>query len=167
MLFDSANIFHNIIIMIVILMVIVLPLAYFLKTEIGLKMRAVGLNPQFSKQQGISVAKYTILGLFLGGCFTGLSGGLIVMLQQYSDVGMGVGIVIHALAALMLGEVIIGNNTLNKQILAPLIGALVYQQIQGLALSAGLAPTDLKCFTGFLVLLVIAMKYRRGANEAI
>lgn len=164
MLFNPTHLLQNIVIVSLILMAMVFPLTYFLKTEMGLMMRAVGLNPSFSKRQGISVAKYTILGLFFGGCFTGLSGGLMVELQQYADVGMGVGIVIHALAALMLGEVLLGNDTLNKQLFSPLLGALVYQQIQGVALSVGLAPTDLKCFTGFLVLLVIAMK-QKGAQD--
>jgi putative ABC transport system permease protein len=57
----------------------------------------------------------------------------------------------------MIGEAIIGNATLNKQLVAPLLGALVYQQGQGLALSFGLAPSDLKFFTGSIVLLVIAL----------
>lgn len=161
-LFNPDKLLHNVLIVALVLASCLLLLAYFLKTEHGLLMRAVGLNKAFSKRQGISVANYTMLGLFMGGCFTGLSGGLMVELQQYMDVGMGVGIVIHALAALMLGEVLLGNETLNKQLLAPLVGALVYQQIQGIALSVGLAPSDLKCFTGLLVLLVITIQRRRS-----
>jgi len=166
LLFHPDHLTHNVLIVALILLGTVLPLMCFLKTERGLLMRAVGLNPSFAKRQGISVAHYTILGLFIGGCFTGLSGGLMVELQQYVDVGMGVGVVIHALAALMLGEVILGNDTLNKQLLAPLVGALVYQQIQGIALSIGLAPSDLKCFTGFLVLLVIAMQRKKTGEPS-
>ncbi|MDX2347063.1 MAG: hypothetical protein QNK11_09360, partial [Legionella sp.] len=97
-------------------------------------------------------------GLFIAGFFTGVAGGLIVQLQYYMDVGMGIGIVIHGLAALMIGETIVGNHTLNKQLAAPLIGALVYQQIQGVAFSVGLAPSDFKFFTGSLVLLIIALQ---------
>lgn len=133
-------------------------LSSFLKTEKGLRMRAVGLNPSFSKDKSISVAKYTILGLFLANCYTGLAGGLMVQLQNYMDIGMGVGIVIHGLAALMIGESIIGTDSLNKQLMAPLIGALIYQQIQGFALALGLAPSDLKFLTGAIVLLVIAIQ---------
>jgi putative ABC transport system permease protein len=88
----------------------------------------------------------------------GLAGSLIVQLQNYMDVGIGVGILIHGLASLMIGEAIVGNATLNRQLAAPLLGALVYQQAQGIALSLGLAPSDLKFFTGSIVLLVIALK---------
>ena len=69
--------------------------------------------------------------------------------------------VIHGLAALMIGEAIIGNKTVNKQLLAPVIGALIYQQIQGLVLFMGLAPSDLKFFTGSLVLVVIGLQRKK------
>jgi putative tryptophan/tyrosine transport system permease protein len=71
---------------------------------------------------------------------------------------MGIGIVIHALAALMVGEALVGQQTLCRQLLAPLLRALIYQQIQGLVLSIGLPPSDLKLFTGALVLGVLALR---------
>lgn len=167
-LFNTKNIFvhdyHNIFILLGIITALVLPLAFLLHTEIGLKLRAIGLNPDFSRRHGISVAKFTIFGLFVAGCCLGLSGSLVVQLQSYMDIGMGVGIVIHALAALMIGESIIGNSTIHRQLAAPLVGALVYQQIQGLALSLGLAPTDLKFFTGSVVLLVIGISRCHSAR---
>lgn len=164
-LFDISTIFPDspsskIMILVVILLAMIIPLALFLKTELGLKLRAVGLNISFAKRQGISVSYYTVFGLFIAGCLTGLAGSLMVQMQQYMDVGMGVGIVIHALAAMMIGEAILRKKTLNTQLISPLIGALIYQQIQGLALSFGLAPSDLKFFTGSIVLLVIAMQKR-------
>ncbi|MDF1758010.1 MAG: hypothetical protein P1U74_06895 [Legionellaceae bacterium] len=162
-LFTQTSLIANITILLIILVILIVPLATFLRTDIGLNLRAVGLNKEFSNRQGISVAKYTVLGLFLASFFSGVSGGLIVQLQYYMDVGMGVGIVIHGLAALMIGEAIVGNNTLNKQLLSPFIGALVYQQIQGVVIAIGLAPSDLKFFTGALVLLVLATK--RGVKN--
>jgi putative tryptophan/tyrosine transport system permease protein len=66
--------------------------------------------------------------------------------------------VIHALAALMIGEVLVGNHSLARQIFAPFLGALVYQQIQGLALTIGLQPTDLKLLTGIIVLTLMMLR---------
>ncbi len=157
-LFSSNDIFFNIVILLLVLTIIIASLSLFLHTQLGLKLRAVGLNQDFASKQGISVSKYTIFGLFIACSLSGVAGAMMVQLQNYMDVGMGVGIVIHALAALMIGESIIGNDTINKQLLAPLIGALIYQQIQGIALSFGLAPSDLKFFTGALVLVVIEIK---------
>ncbi len=154
----GEDIFSNIAILIVILALCALSFALFLRTDFGLRFRAVGLNPDVARQQGISIAHYTILGLFLAGCLFGLAGSLIIQMQGYMDVGMGTGIVIHALASLMIGEAITGNHTITRQLLAPLLGALLYQQIQGLALSFGLAPSDLKFFTGSIVLIIIAIQ---------
>jgi len=157
-MFISDSITVNIVLLLSMLALLVIPLLLFLNTEIGLRLRAVGLNADFAKRQGISVTRYTLFGLFLGNGFTGLAGGLMVQIQYYMDINMGVGIVIHALAALMIGECIIKNTSLNRQLLAPLVGALIYQQIQGLALTMGLAPSDLKLLTGGIVLAVIALR---------
>lgn len=154
---SNADITQNILILFTIVSLLTIPLYFFLKTEIGLSMRAVGANPDFARKQNISIEKYTILGLFAGGAFAGFAGSLTVQLQTYMDVGMGVGILIHALAALMIGESLTGNQTLLRQLLAPLVGGIIYQQIQGIALNLGLAPSDLKFFTGSLVLIIIAI----------
>ena len=160
-LFSQNNRLASISLLLIIVFMLVVPLALFLQTNIGLRLRAVGLNQVFARKQNISITAYTILGLFLAGCFTGMAGGLIVQLQYYMDIGMGLGMVIHGLAALMIGEAIIGNKTVNKQLLAPVIGALIYQQIQGLVLFMGLAPSDLKFFTGSLVLVVIGLQRKK------
>lgn len=157
-LVTSDSITIKIVLLLSILATLIIPLLLFLRTELGLRLRAVGLNPNFAKIQGIYVARYTLFGLFLGNAYTGLAGGLMIQLQNYMDINMGVGIVIHALAALMIGECIIKNTTLKRQLLAPLVGALIYQQIQGLALTLGLAPSDLKLLTGGIVLAVIALR---------
>lgn len=160
-LFDKGRLFSDTsmaldgLILFGLLLVLVIPFALFLRTEKGLQLRAIGLNPDFAKSQGISIQKYTLLGLMIAGCYSGFGGALMVQYQSYMDISMGIGIVIHALAALMIGEAIIGNATLHRQLLAPFLGAIVYQQIQGLALSMGLAPSDLKFFTGAVVLVVI------------
>jgi putative ABC transport system permease protein len=135
-----------------------LPLLLFLQTEWGLRLRAVGLNADFAQRQAISVAGYRRFGLMLAGSLSALAGAVTVDYQRYMDIGMGVGIVIHALAALMIGEAVMGDQTLRRRLSAPLVGALIYQQIQGLVLSLGLPPSDLKLLTGSLVLVVLALR---------
>jgi putative ABC transport system permease protein len=154
----GANIAYNMFVIAAVIACAIIPFAIFLRTDFGLRFRAVGLNTNLAKQQKIRVEKYKIFGLLLAGMLFGLAGGIMVQMQNYMDVGMGIGILIHGLASLMIGEAITGNSTINRQLAAPLIGALVYQQIQGVALSFGLAPSDLKFFTGAIVLLVMAMR---------
>lgn len=131
--------------------------AIFLHSDYGLRFRAIGHNPKFAAIYYMNILRYNNIGLFIAGSMFGLAGAIIVQIQQYADVGMGVGIVIHGLASLMIGESIIGNKTVMRQLISPIVGALVYQQIQGVALSFGLAPSDLKFFTGAIVLTLIAL----------
>ncbi len=140
---------------------IILLLYRYLISQKGLRLRAVGLNPLFATRQGIALTPYILLGLFLGNALSGLAGSLMVQLQQYADIGMGIGMVIHALGALMIGESLLGTKTLLRQCCAPLLGALIYQQIQGIAMSLGLAPTDLKLMTGMIVLIAIGLQLKR------
>lgn len=157
-LFQISCINLDIISLIIIVMLCIMPFAFFLYTDFGLRLRTIGSNLEFAVNHGISINKYTNLGLFIAGSMFGLAGSLIVQIQRFMDVGMGGGIVIHGLASLMIGESIVTNNTIAKQLAAPIIGALIYQQIQGLALSFGLAPSDLKFFTGSIVLIVLILQ---------
>lgn len=144
---------------------LILPFYIFLQTETGLKFRAIGLNPVYGKNAGLSIVSYTLAGLFFSGALTGLGGALMVHSQKYMDIGMGGGIVIHGLAALMMGEALVGQASLQSKFWAPLMGALGYQQILGLAFSLGLPPTDLKLFTGATVLGIVAYQsHRKGLN---
>ena len=68
-------------------------LLIFLNAEKGLRFRAVGLNPQFAKKQGINLNRNMISGLFIGNAACGLAGALLVQIQGYADIGIGVGIV--------------------------------------------------------------------------
>lgn len=157
-LFNFSGFSFGILSLISVILLCIASFFIFLKTDYGLKLRAVGLNPRFASKQGISLNKYTSLGLFIAGSMFGLAGSLIVQIQQFMDISIGVGIVIHGLASLMIGEAITGNHNLHRQLTAPIIGALIYQQVQGLALSFGLAPSDLKFFTGVVVLVILNLK---------
>lgn len=165
-LFELPNLFSDlsngmisqIITLFIINLLIMAALYIFLNTEKGLRFRAVGLNPSFAEKQGANLNKNIIMGLFVANMLGGLAGSLLVQIQNYADIGMGVGIVIHALAAMMIGEKIVGTGTVLKLIIAPFIGSILYQQVQGMALAFGLAPSDLKLLTGGIVLGIIALR---------
>jgi putative tryptophan/tyrosine transport system permease protein len=137
----------------------------FLKTDFGLRFRSVGHCHRFCQNQGVQFKRYIYLGLLIAGMFYGLAGGMLVQMQQYMDLGMGVGIVIHGLASLMIGEAIVGRENLLRQLNAPIVGALIYQQIQGVALAIGLLPSDLKFFTGCILLLVLFIQNQESCHE--
>lgn len=125
-------------------------------TERGTAMRAVGANSDMAEAQGINVWRATVGGIGLSGAFSSFSGGLMVQSQGFADVNMGLGILINALAALMIGEAIVGKKTVARQMLAPFAGAVIYYQLISVCLAAGLPPGDLKIATGVFVLVMLA-----------
>ncbi|MDW5318370.1 ABC transporter permease subunit [Rhizobium sp. PL01] len=147
-----------------VLLVFFLLIAFF-RTEKGTAFRAVGANADMAEAQGINVWAATIAGVGLAGAAAGFGGGLITQSQGFADVSMGIGVLINGLAALMIGEAIIGKQTLVRQLLAPFIGAIVYYQLVSLCLAAGMPPPDLKLSTGLFVLAMLAIpNLRRGRS---
>ena len=142
-----------------------LALNYFFKTEKGVAMRAVGANPDMSEAQGINVWTATIVGIGIAGALSALAGALMVQSQGFGDISMGLGVLINGLASLMIGEAIVGTQTVRRQLLAPIVGAIIYYQLVSLCLAANMPPPDLKLATGLFVLFMLALpSLRRGRS---
>lgn len=137
-------------------LLVVLLLHLWFRTEHGVRMRAVGSNADMAEAQGINVWSATLIGVGAAGGFAAFGGALMVQSQGFADVNMGLGILINALAALMIGEAVIGKKTMIRQLLAPFAGAIIYYQLISLCLAAGLPPGDLKIATGLFVLIMLA-----------
>ena len=132
-------------------------LYWFLHTEIGMGLRAVGSNQFMARAQGLSTNHYVVAGLAVAGSLAALGGAIMAQFQSYADVNMGVGVLVIGLAGTILGEAILGRETLVRQIMAPVIGSLFYFQFVAMALSLGFKPSDLKLLTGLFVLFALAV----------
>jgi putative ABC transport system permease protein len=130
----------------------------YLHTHHGLIFRAAGENPTLCKQYGFSPLKMGLVAGSVASAFSGIGGSLMAQYQEFADVNMGIGVLVQALASLMLGEVILGTHTLIRQLMAPIIGSIIYQLVSAFIISLGLAPTDLKLMTGVLVLSIIGLQ---------
>ncbi|WP_432285672.1 ABC transporter permease [Aminobacter sp. BA135] len=146
------------------IVVALVALRWYLATQAGAALRVIGINPELAPSLGISIWTYTIVGLGVASGLTALGGALIVQLQGYADVGMGTGILINGLASLVIGETITGRQTVTRQLLAPVVGAIVYYQLVSLALSIGLQPSDLKVVTAGFVLVTLGLPMLRGRS---
>lgn len=143
-------------ILIVLLIAICGLLYWFLHTELGVSLRAVGANQTMARAQGLSTRHYIIGGLALAGALSALGGAIMAQYQSYADVAMGTGVLVVGLASTILGEAIVGRSSLLRQIAAPVVGALVYFQVVAVALAVGLKPSDLKLLTGLFVIATLA-----------
>lgn len=129
----------------------------FLRTEHGIAFRAVGSNLEMAQAQGINVWWVTVLGVGAAAALSAFAGTIVVQSQGFADVNIGFGVLINGLAAVIIGELLLGRRTVLRQLLAPVAGSIVYYQIISVCLAVGLAPTDLKLASGALVILMLAL----------
>ncbi len=152
---------------VVVLVVFVLTLT-FMKSEIGLAMRATGANPNMAKAQGIATGAMVILGVAIANGMTALAGALFAQSQGSADVTMGVGVIVIGLASLIGGEALLTPKTILRALIGCVIGAIVYRLAIALALNAdfiGLKAQDLNLITAFLVTLAIVLPKMRVRKQ--
>ena len=137
-------------------------LFWFLRTEAGLSLRAVGSNPELAPALRINPWAWIVAGLALANGLSAFAGAFAVQLQGFADVQMGFGVLINGLAALIIGETFLGRATVARQLAAPVLGSVVYYQLISLGLALGLKPADLKLATGLFVLVTLALPALRG-----
>lgn len=142
-------------------------LCWFLRTDLGLAVRATGANEAMARAQGINTWWITIAGVGIANGLTAFAGASVAQVQGYADVAMGFGILINALAALIIGEAITGRATIFQQVLAPFVGSVVYYQVISAGLALGVHPSDLKLVTGLFVLFMLALPKRKLGGPAM
>ena len=137
----------------------------FLHTQIGFAMRATGDNEQMIRTLGVNTDNMTVLGLGISNGLVALSGALVAQDQGFADVGMGIGMIVAALAAIIIGETLIGTKTIQRMTLAAVVGSIIYKMIISIGLRLGLAPTDLKMATGVMVILALGIPALKKEKE--
>jgi putative ABC transport system permease protein len=137
----------------------------FMHTQLGFAMRATGDNEQMIRTLGVNTDSMTILGLGISNAFVALSGALVAQDQGFSDVGMGIGMIVAGLASIIIGEALFGKKTVQRMTLAAVAGSIIYKLIISLGLRLGLAPTDLKMATGIMVILALGIPALKKEKE--
>jgi putative ABC transport system permease protein len=138
----------------------------FLHTQLGFAMRATGDNEQMISTLGVNTDNMTVLGLGISNSFVALSGALVAQDQGFSDVGMGIGMIVAGLASIIIGEAVFGKRTVQRITLAAVVGSIIYKFIISVGLRMGLAPTDLKMATGVMVILALGIPaLKKGKKE--
>lgn len=144
------------IVMFIVTLVIKLVTDYFLKTEIGLAIRAIGDNKRMIRSLSANTDNLTILGVALSNGLVALSGGLIAQLGGFADVGMGIGMIVIGLASVIIGEALFGTRTIARATLAVILGAIIFRMIVTLALRVDWLETgDMKLITAVIVIIAL------------
>src|SRR5690554_3927449 len=138
-----------------IVLLVKLMIDYFLYTEIGMAIRAAGDSPVMIESLGANTDQIKIFGLGLANGLVALSGALTCQYQGFTDVGMGIGMIIVGLASVIIGEVVIRTSKIRLATLGVVVGSIIYRLAIAVALQLGFAPTDLKVVIAVLVILAL------------
>ncbi|MCB0586272.1 MAG: ABC transporter permease [Phaeodactylibacter sp.] len=135
-------------------------LAYVLRTDFGIAMRATGNSESMARAMGINNGRMKIIGLAIANALTALSGFLVAQYQNFTDINMGIGIVLVGLGSVLIGDALInwlGIRHVWLQLLFVMAGCILFQMVLAVALSLGVNPNLLKLITAVFVLAIVGI----------
>lgn len=139
-------------------------LYWFFGTEIGCGIRATGANARMARAQGINTRRNVVVGLALSNGIVALSGALLCQYQGSADVNMGRGAIVIGLAAVIIGESLLGKvfRNFGLRMLSVSLGAIVYYLVLQVVLQLGLNTNDLKLLSAAIVAVFLAVPHLKG-----
>lgn len=159
-LFEDSEIggkYADIILAFLVTTVVGILLLLFLRTRLGLSIRATGDNITMVQASSINPALMITIGLCIANGITALSGAMVGQYQSAADINGGTGIVVIGLACLIIGETVLGRRTVVKGVLAAIIGSVIYRLIYAIVLYTKIVPVQgLKLITAIVVAFAIA-----------
>ena len=134
-------------------------LGLFLKTRLGLAIRATGDNADMVRSSSINPVMTTIIGLCVSGSLTALSGCLLAQYQKAVNIDIGTGMVTIALASLLIGGVFLVRSRLPLRIFGMILGAFVFRLVYTVALRFDMPAFMLKLVSSVVVVATISIPY--------
>lgn len=143
-------------------------LVLFLKTRLGLSIRATGDNPDMVRASSINTGFTVTVGLAIANALTALSGAVLAQYQKTADINLGSGMVIIGLASLIIGETLVPRGRLPGRMLGAVAGSVAYRFVIALALRLDLPSECLKLISAVIVALAIGIPaVRRKEGRAV
>ena len=140
-------------------------LVLFLRTRLGLSIRATGDNPDMVRASSINTGFTITIGLMLSNAMTALSGAVLAQYQKTADINLGTGMVIIGLASLIIGETLLPKGKMWMKALGAILGSIVYRFIIAIALRLDLPSECLKLISATIVALAIGLPAIKAAAK--
>ncbi len=137
-------------------------LLLFLKTRLGLAIRATGNNPDMVRSSSVNPAFTTIVGLCVANAFTALSGCLLAQSQKSVNIDIGSGMVTVALASLLIGGIFTGKKKISVKIPGMVLGAFIFRLVYTVALRFDMPAFMLKLVSSVIVVAAISAPYLKS-----
>jgi len=144
-------------------------LAYLLRTDFGIAMRATGNSESMTRALGINNDRMKIIGLAMANALTALSGFLVTQYQGFADINMGIGIVLVGLGSVLIGDALISWFSVRSivlQLSLVVLGSVLFQLVLAVALSLGVNPNFLKLITSVFVLAIVGIPRLTRSRES-
>ena len=151
--------YYKLIVAVIAVVLVAVFLGLFLKTKLGLAIRATGDNPDMVRSSSINPIFTTIIGLCIANSFTALSGCLLAQSQKSVNIDIGTGMVTVALASLLIGNVFLGKKKMPFRILGMVLGAFVFRLVYTIALRFDMPAFMLKFVSSVIVIEAISFTY--------
>lgn len=132
---------------------------FFLRTRLGLAVRATGNNPDMVRSSSINPVFTTTVGLCIANAFTGLSGCLMAQYQKSVNIDIGTGMVTVALASLLIGNAFFGRKSVPVQAVGVVIGSFIFRLVYTIALRLQMPAFMLKFISAVIVIIAISGPY--------
>nr|WP_288829872.1 ABC transporter permease [uncultured Clostridium sp.] len=138
--------------------IMIVLLYWFFGTEIGSAMRATGNNESMIRAQGVNTNWTKLLALVISNGLVGISGGLVCQSQKYADIGMGTGAIVIGLAAIVIGEVLMGRlRSFGSKLTSAVVGSVIYFVIRAVVLRMGMNANDMKLLSAVIVAVALCV----------
>ena len=131
----------------------------FLRTRLGLAIRATGNNPDMVRSSSVNPAFTTTVGLCAANALTGLSGCLMAQSQKAVDINLGTGMVTIALASLLIGGTVMGRGGVFRRAVGVVLGSVIFRLVYTVALRLNMPAFMLKLVSSVIVVLAISVPY--------
>ncbi len=155
--------FDSVFLGLVIIAVITAGLIFFLQTELGQAFIATGDNPNMAQSIGIQTDRMTIMGLMLSNGLIAFGGAVIAQNNGYADINMGIGIIVIALASIIIGEAVFGELTLNERLVAVIVGSILYRLVLLAVLRLGFSTNDINLISAIVLAAAMILPQLRHA----
>ncbi len=152
--------YNTLLVLVVVLTILLFIMSFLLRSDFGIAMRATGDSESMIRAQGVNTMRMKVYGLAISNALVALSGSLMAQFQGFTDINMGIGIVISGLGAVIIGDTLINFlrvRSITLMLACVLFGVVVFQSILATALTAGVDANLLKLTTSLLVLVIVAL----------
>lgn len=137
-----------------------------IKSPIGLKLRALGDNPGLLVRMGENIEVYRMFGFALTNLLAASAGCITAQTVGYADIGMGFGMTLTGIGAIILGHQLILKISGDKmfrtalELGACVLGVVLYFLSLNSLLQFDIDPLYLKLILGLFLILFIRLAVR-------